>query len=200
MKVNTFLQPSIVSSDCLSKPDAILGHDWQEVARTAQRKAEQIERLVKVGSFEVDLKTDALTWSNGTYAIFGLPFGIPVTVEQALGCYDVDIQHEITRHLAAAAASGEPYDLTVPFRSMSGNVGWVRMFAQVDTSGGSRRVIGVIQDITRERETEERLRRWRTRTSSRACRTVGRSRHISTIRSPSGHTKSWRFASSMSTA
>ena len=140
------------------RSDATLGYDWREMSRTWQRKAEQVERLVKVGSFEIDVETDTLTWSNGTYAIFGLPTGVPVSHEQALGCYDVDVRHEINRYLAAAAASGEPYDLTVPFRSMSGDAGWVRMFAQVDSSGGSKRLIGVIQDITRERETEERLR------------------------------------------
>ena len=156
--MTSFLQPAIGSVDQHSSLDATLGHDWREMARTWQRKAEQVERLVKVGSFEVDLQTEALTWSDGTYAIFGLTPGIPVTVEQALGHYAVDVQLEIGRHLAAATALGEPYDLTVPFRSMSGDNGWVRMFAQVDLSGGSRRLIGVVQDITRERETEERLR------------------------------------------
>ena len=155
--VKTLLQPAIGSADPAATFDATLRCDWREVARTWQRKAEQVERLVKVGSFEVDLRTDALTWSEGTYAIFGLTPGIPVTVAQALACYDVDVQLEIGRRLATAAASGEPYDLTVPFRSMSGDTGWVRMFAQVDASGGSKRLIGVIQDITRERETEERL-------------------------------------------
>lgn len=156
--VKTLLQPAIGIVDQYSALDATLGYDWREAARTWQRKAEQVERLVKVGSFEVDLETEALTWSAGTYAIFGLTPGIPITVEQALGFYDDDVQIEIGRHLEAAAASGEPYDLTVPFRSASGGTGWARMFAQVDTSGGSMRLIGVIQDITREREAEERLR------------------------------------------
>ncbi len=131
---------------------------WREVARTWQRKAEQVERLVRLGSFEVDLQTDALTWSDGTYAIFGLDPGTPITVEQALGFYDIDVQHQISSHLAAAAASGEAYDLTVPFRSNAGHTGWARMFAQVETSNGSRRLIGVIQDVTREREIEQQLR------------------------------------------
>ena len=124
--VKTFLQPTIGIVDQYSPLDAPIGYDWREAARTWQRKAEQVERLVKVGSFEVDLETDALTWSEGTYAIFGLTPGLPVTVEQALGFYDDDVQVEIGRHLEAAAASGEPYDLTVPFRSAAGGTGWAR--------------------------------------------------------------------------
>ena len=156
--VKTLLQPTIGRADRHPALDATIGDDWREAARTWQRKAEQVERLVKVGSFEVDLQTEAGTWSDGTYAIFGLAPGIPLDVEKALGFYDDEVRIEIGRRLEAAAASGEPYDLTVPFRSAAGSSGWVRMFAQVDMSGGSRRVIGVIQDITLERETEERLR------------------------------------------
>lgn len=130
----------------------------REAGQTWQRKAEQIERLVRLGTFEVDLQTGALSWSDGTYAIFGLAPGTPVTVERALGFYDADVSHQISRQLEAAAVEGEAYDLTVPFRSDAGHTGWVRMFAQVDVSGGSRRLIGVIQDITREREVENRLR------------------------------------------
>ena len=155
--MKTLLQPKISTADRSVTSDATLGFNWREVARTWQRKAEQVERLVKVGSFEVDLQTDTLTWSDGTYAIFGLTPGVPVSIDQALACYDVEVRLEIGRHLASAAAAGEPFDLTVPFRSMSGDTGWVRIFAQVDTSGGSKRLIGVIQDITRERETEQRL-------------------------------------------
>ena len=149
-------QTRVVERHATSDADAT--PEWREVARTWQRKAELVERLVKVGSFEVDLLTDALTWSDGTYAIFGLDSATPVTVEQALSFYDADTQHQISTHLEAASAAGEAYDLTVPFRSFTGSMGWARMFAQVDTSSGSRRLIGVIQDITSERETEEQLR------------------------------------------
>ncbi len=131
---------------------------WRESARTWRRKAEQVESLVKLGSFELDLGTGTLNWSDGTYAIFGLAPGTPIAVERALGFYDADVRHEMKRQLETAAASGEGFDLTVPFRADAGHAGWVRMFAQVDVSGGSRRLIGVIQDITREREVENRLR------------------------------------------
>ena len=53
-----------------------------------RRNAEQVERLVKLGSFEVDLDTGGLAWSDGTYAVFGLHTGSPITVEEALGFYD----------------------------------------------------------------------------------------------------------------
>ena len=134
------------------------GHDWRDEAASWRRKAEQVERLVKLGSFEVDLDTGALSWSEGTYAIFGLSPGSPVTVEQALGYYDVPVREEIRRALDCAKHSGQAYDLTVPFRTDAGLAGWARMIAQVQTANGQTRLVGVIRDITCERDAEERLR------------------------------------------
>ena len=123
-----------------------------------RRNAEQVEHLVKLGSFEVDLDTGALTWSDGTYAVFGLPAGSSITVEEALGFYDASVRDLIARHLESAKDSGEPYDLTVPFRTRAGETRWARMIAQVETVAGSKRLFGVIRDITSERDLEQHLR------------------------------------------
>lgn len=132
--------------------------DWRFEALNGARKAEQIERLVKLGSFEVDIDTGHLAWSDGTYAIFGVPAGSTITVDQALGFYDTETRDQISRALEAAQRTGEPYDLTVPFRSSAGDARWARMIWQVERVGGSTRLIGVIRDITRERDNEEKLR------------------------------------------
>ena len=123
-----------------------------------RRNAEQVERLVKLGSFEVDLDTGELTWSDGTYAVFGVPEGLPISIEEALGFYDASGRDLIARHLELAQESGEPYDLTVPFRTRAGEARWARMIAQVETVAGSKRLFGVIRDITSERELEQHLR------------------------------------------
>ena len=132
--------------------------DWRFEALNGVRKAEQIERLVKLGTFEVDIDTGHLAWSDGTYAIFGVPAGSPITVDRALEFYDAETRDQIARALEAAQRSGEPYDLTVPFRSSAGDARWARMIGQVERVGGSARLIGVIRDITRERDNEEKLR------------------------------------------
>ena len=123
-----------------------------------RRTAEQVERLVKLGSFEVDLDTGALSWSDGTYAVFGLPPGSSITVDEALGFYDASTRDLIARHLESARRTGEPYDLTVPFRTHAGESRWARMIAQVEAIAGSKRLFGVIRDITSERDLEQHLR------------------------------------------
>lgn len=143
-------------------PDGVLRTVSPEVAMLAdlaklRRNAEQVERLVKLGSFEVDLTTGVLTWSEGTYAIFGVPAGQPITVAEAMSFYDDEVRDRIAQHLEAAQASDEPYDLTVPFRNRAGELRWARMVAQVEAVAGSTRLFGVIRDITCERNTEEKL-------------------------------------------
>ncbi|MCW6512924.1 putative bifunctional diguanylate cyclase/phosphodiesterase [Lichenifustis flavocetrariae] len=150
-----------------TKPLSIAAHtppvSDQEQASQAEvnhwkKKAEQVERLVKLGSFELEFDTGLLSWSDGTYAIFGLPPGTPITVAQAIEFYDIETQALIADRIEIAKQSGEPYDLTVPFQARGGRTGWARMIAQVETINGSARLFGVIRDISRERDAEERLR------------------------------------------
>ena len=117
-----------------------------------------VERLVKLGSFEVELDTGALSWSDGAYAMFGVVPGAPITVDDALGFYDDPVRDLIGQHLDRSRQSGEPYDLTVPFRTRSGEPRWARMVARVEAVNGAPRLVGVIRDITSERDAEERLR------------------------------------------
>ena len=141
----------------VAAPDT--ARDWRAEALHWRRTARQIERLVRLGSFEYVYGTGALAWSEGTYAVFGLPPGSPVSIDQALAFYDPDVRSEISRMIDAARHSGEPYDLTVPFRSATGEAGWVRMVGEVETIGEASRLVGVVRDITCEREAEDCLRR-----------------------------------------
>ncbi|WP_131114400.1 putative bifunctional diguanylate cyclase/phosphodiesterase [Lichenihabitans psoromatis] len=123
-----------------------------------RRNAEQVERLVKFGSFEAGLDAGGLTWSDGTYAVFGVPAGSPITLEEALAFYDAATRDRIQQGIERAKASGEPYDLTVPFRTRAGENRWARMVGQVEIVAGSKRLFGVIRDVTSERIAEEHLR------------------------------------------
>ncbi len=137
---------------------ATAGRAYEAEARGLRRRAAQVERLVKLGSFEADLDTGALAWSPGMYAIFGHDSERPVTVEDAFAFFDADARREIERRMDVARRTGEAYDITVPFRLPAGQQGWARIVAQVERVDGSVRLVGVLRDITHERAAEERLR------------------------------------------
>lgn len=132
--------------------------DWRAECRRWRRKVEQAERLVKLGSFECDLDTHVLDWSDGAYAIFGADPGEPITFDQAMDFYDEATQRTIVEGVAVARATDEPFFFEVPFRSATGAAKWVRMIGQVELVHGAPKLVGVMHDITRERDVEDRLR------------------------------------------
>ena len=126
--------------------------------RTWKTKLAQTEKLGQIGSWEIDLGTGALFWSDGTYRVFDLTPGHPVTVELALSFYDPAAQAEIAKNLHAARGTGRSFDLTVPFTSHTGRNGWVRTLGQYEEDGESSRIVGVIKDVTDERRLADQLR------------------------------------------
>ena len=121
--------------------------------------AEQIERLARIGRWEVDLATSVPSWSAGTYRIFGLDPSVPVTLEQAIALYAPEVRAQLEAMIGEAVASGTPYDFTLPHLTADGEQRWVRAIGQVEAAPDGRRLlIGVVRDVTDERAAEQRLR------------------------------------------
>lgn len=87
--------------------------------------AAQTERLGRIGSWMLDLDGEALAWSEGTYHIFGLMPGQPVTLEQATAFYSGPVQAQLEAVLDEAIASGEPYDVTLQHTTVDNAERWV---------------------------------------------------------------------------
>ncbi|NWF66246.1 MAG: PAS domain S-box protein [Campylobacterales bacterium] len=51
---------------------------------------QEAQRVAKIGSWKIDIKTNQLTWSNQTYIIFGIPIGKTITLEDFLGVIHPD--------------------------------------------------------------------------------------------------------------
>lgn len=127
--------------------------------RRRQTLAEQTEWLGRIGSWDLDVETATLSWSEGTYRIFGLDPAVPVTLDQTLSFYPDEPRAVIDAMLRKAAESGEPFDFTVPHTTVDGASRWVRAIGQmINDEDGRRRLVGVMRDVTSERGTEERLR------------------------------------------
>jgi len=134
-----------------------------------QRKDEMLEdaqRIARLGSWDWDILTNKLKWSDEVYRIFGLSshtFG--ATYETFLQCVHPedreDVKAAVNRSLDDPSAV---YNIVHRIKRPDGSERIVRERAQVifdDNTGKASRMIGTVQDITdiREMETEaERLR------------------------------------------
>lgn len=124
-----------------------------------ERLLRAVGKMASVGGWEFDLTTRQMVWSEEMFAIHELPVGEPPSPEAALWFYPPEVHHLIDQVFQHCLATGEPWDLELPFRTARGNLRWIRSIGQpVWEAGRIVKLRGTFQDITRSKETELALR------------------------------------------
>ncbi|WP_322489826.1 ATP-binding protein [Chloroflexus sp.] len=124
-----------------------------------ERLLRAVGKMVSVGGWEFDLTTRQMVWSEEMFAIHELPVGEPPSPEAALWFYPPEVHHLIDQAFQQCLATGEPWDLEMPFRTARGNLRWIRSIGRpVWEAGRIVKLRGTFQDITRSKETELALR------------------------------------------
>jgi len=115
--------------------------------------------LARIGVWECDLATEALTWTDGVYDLFELPRGLPIERARIVEFYDAESRREMERLRALAIAEGGSFSVDIRIRTARGNERWIRLTADVEREQGrSVRIFGTKQDITAERRAQEKVR------------------------------------------
>lgn len=115
--------------------------------------------LAKIGVWECDLATEALSWTEGVYDIFELPRGMPVTRDLVLSLYSERSRAEMEACRSRAIAEGGGFTVEIEVNTATGHRRWVRLSADVECEDGRPlRIFGTKQDITLERQLLDRLR------------------------------------------
>lgn len=126
------------------------------------RTLELAEQAASIGHWRVDFDTGAAHWSDGVFAIHALsPDQHEAGTETSLAFYHPDDQRLIRDLYARAQRTGEGFDTPLRLtRPGDGVPRWVRTRACVDTDAAGRPValLGVLQDITDERQVLSDLR------------------------------------------
>lgn len=132
----------------------------QEDLRASQARLREAQAVAGLGSWEFDVRTGDLRWSEGMQALFGLDPGDDVR----FGCV-LDHAHPADRlRIEAAGArlveTGEPIAEDIRIVLPDGQVRWHRLEGTGirDESGAVVAVQGTSQDITERKLTEEVLR------------------------------------------
>ena len=119
----------------------------------------QIESVSGVGSWEIDVESQSVSWSPTTHAIHGTPEGWSPSFAEALAFFPPDAQAEVSAALDRLTTSGQAADLEVPFLPRGRPPGWVRITAAAEWRDGRlTRAYGTTQDVTAQREAEVALR------------------------------------------
>ena len=106
------------------------------------------QQVAHIGSWKLDLRTQALSWSRETYRLFGVPEGTPLTLDDFLAKVHPDDRKMVTRQWALAL-QGQPYDVEHRIAPPAA-AAWVRERAEFafDDAGQAHTAWGTAQDIS----------------------------------------------------
>lgn len=118
--------------------------------RKSNQLLQQAERVGKIGSFEIDLQSGELVFSDHLYDLSGICAGDPLDTRRALALYDQSDHPRIKTALQNAAATGESFDYQSDLIVAGGAVKRVRCVGErlACEQNGKSRLVGVVQDIT----------------------------------------------------
>lgn len=128
----------------------------QAQVEASERRFALAQGFARVGSWEWDIASGSVTWTEGVYRLFGLPPGTPITF--ALFLELIHPQDRATVRDALARTLEEGVDYEVEARAARGDR-WLHSRGDVlrDSDGRAVRMYGLVQDITERKHFESAL-------------------------------------------
>jgi diguanylate cyclase (GGDEF)-like protein/PAS domain S-box-containing protein len=133
----------------------------EEKLRKSEVGLEEAQRLAHLGSWEWEVKTGEVYWSDETYRIYGYePKEFVPTLERLMELVHPQDRELVNKNREGALYRAKPYDFEHRIVRPNGEVRVVHRRAQVyfDEEGEPSRMVGTVHDITEQKEAEEALR------------------------------------------
>ena len=130
--------------------------------RERKQELSEAQRVAKVGSWEWDPATDAVTWSEELYRIMGRdPALPPVNYQHHSGLYTPASWAILKAAVERALRDGTPYELELQIIRGNGKLVWssARGEALKDQAGRVFKLRGTLQDISERKQAEADLQR-----------------------------------------
>lgn len=140
--------------------EAAMGKSQVELQRN-QDLLNDAQRLGRLGSWELNLLTGKLDWSNETFRIFELdPVQFRPSYENFLNVIHPDDRDRVNQAYTQSLISKQAYDIEHRLIMADGRIKWVREHcaSNFDKSGKAIRSMGAVQDITEQKLAKEELR------------------------------------------
>ncbi|MFD1588436.1 PAS domain S-box protein [Halorientalis brevis] len=132
--------------------------DRKEREQELERNREflkQTQTVAEIGSWEIDLRTETLRWTDQVYNIHGVDPDTDVSIEDAIEFYHPQDQDTIRTAHERLTTEGEPYDLELRITRTDGETRWVRALGEPWYKDGDLLgARGTFQDITDRKQRE----------------------------------------------
>jgi GAF domain-containing protein len=134
-----------------------LRREQQRLARM-QRILETAERMVGMGSYELDLRSAELIWSDELYRLNGFERGqVEPSLELAIGRMHPGDREAIRARTAEMFESPRPMTAEYRIQLDDHTIRYVVAKGVVERDGEPLRLFGTVQDVTEQRLTEREL-------------------------------------------
>ena len=132
----------------------------EEKLKRSEARLAEAQRVARLGSWEWNVTTKEVIWSDEEYRLFGLtPGECAVTYDLYLSCLHQDSREGAVEWVNAVIASKKSSRLDVRIVRPDGEERILQNWADVvlDEAGAVVRVVGTSQDITEQRQIEAEL-------------------------------------------
>ena len=130
--------------------------EWEVAYKTAA--LEEAQRIAQTGSWELDLTTQQMTWTQQMFRLVGWDPGQSVPTEQAiLQMIPKEDRQEFQQVITAAKNQGKPYELEHRVFRADGVLRYFISRGEAvffDARGQLIRLVGTVTDITERKQTE----------------------------------------------
>ena len=135
----------------------------REVLRKSETLLAESQRIGHIGSWELNLVTNVLIWSDEIYRIFGLePQQFRATYEAFLDNIHPDDREMVNQAYTESVKNKTPYNITHRLSLKDGTIKYVNEMCETfyDDNGKPIRSIGTVQDITERKRAEQELKQY----------------------------------------
>ena len=131
----------------------------EDALKRSEERYTLAQRAANIGSWDWDIKTGTLVWSEQIEPMFGFGRGeFGATYESFLDSVHPDDRQHVVDSVNACVEEGKDYAIEHRIVRPDGTIRWMSETGDVvrDESGKAIRMLGIVQDITDRKERESR--------------------------------------------
>src|SRR6266404_94597 len=126
----------------------------EELLRESEARLQFALDAGGAGMWESSLESGEIIATDRAFAMHGLPPGSPMTQDKALATVHPDDRPNVEQALHDTLETGAPFHVEYRFQQSDGSVRWLDSQAKLRETGGQRRLIGLVRDISRRKASE----------------------------------------------